>query len=257
MFLLKKLLGPLLLPFPFISLLLVTGLALVWLNRREKAGRLMVSAAAVILLSLSLGISRWILLPLERQYAPLMNPAAVNRPEAPIKWIVVLGGGGVYNPQLPNTSQLSGPTMARLVEGIRLHRQVPGSKLIVSEGSPGQSLSVAEVMARVAEDLGVNPENIVLEKESPDTESQAVAIPPLVGQDKFVLVTSASHMPRAMGLFRKMGANPIAAPTEFRAIGTAVWSPSALYPTASEVRGVELGMHEYIGLLWAKLRGKI
>src|ERR1044071_9393399 len=257
MFLLRKLLGPLLFPFPFISILLITGLALVWLNRKEKIGKLLVSAAAVILLSLSMGLSRWILLPLERQYGPLTNPVTVSPPEAPIKWIVVLGGGGVYNPRVSSTSQLSGPTMTRLVEGIRLHRQLPGSKLIVSEGTPVQSVTVAELMARVAMDLGVAEDRVVLEKESPDTESQAQAIPPIVGQDSFILVTSASHMPRAMALFRKAGTNPIAAPTEFRAVGSAIWSPSALYPSASEVRGVELGMHEYMGLAWAKLRGKI
>lgn len=257
MFLLKKLLGPLLFPFPFVSLLMITGLALLWFTRKQKISKMLLSGAALILLSLSLGLSRWVLLPLERQYEPLMDPAAVNRPEAPIKWIVVLGGGGVYNPKLTSTSQLSGATMARLIEGIRLYRQLPGSKLIVSEGSPVQSVTVADVMAKVARELGVVAEDIVMEKLSADTESQAQTVLPMVGQDTFVLVTSASHMPRAMAMFRKAGTNPIAAPTEFRAVGSAIWSPSAIYPNASEVRGVELGMHEYMGLIWAKVRGKI
>jgi uncharacterized SAM-binding protein YcdF (DUF218 family) len=257
MFLFKKLIGPLLFPFPFLSLLLITGLALVCFTRKQKTGKWMLFAAAVILVSLSFGFTRWVLLPLEQQYQPLLNPATVNKPESPIKWIVVLGGGGNYNPQLPSTSQLAPATMTRLTEGIRLQRQIPGSKLILSEGSVLQSVTVADVMANVAQELGVAPNNIILEKQSQDTEGQAQNVQPVVGIDPFILVTSASHMPRSMALFRKAGTNPIAAPTDFRAVSTASWLPSWLYPNAGEVRRVELGMHEYMGLVWAKVRGKI
>ncbi len=260
MFLLKKIIGPLLLPVPFCSLLLIVGLILLWTARKQKAGRLLVSTGALLLILLGYGVStRWLLLPLERQHPPILSAASVTSQDASpqVKWIVVLGGGGSYSSQLPNPAQLSHASLARLIEGIRLQRQIPGSKMILSEGNIFGSGPVADAMGRVAEDLGVRKDDLVLESKSLDTESQAAIISPLVGSERFLLVTSASHMPRSMALFRKQGMNPIAAPTDFESLSAENWRPSQLYPSAGGLRKAELAVHEYVGLLWAKLRGKI
>jgi uncharacterized SAM-binding protein YcdF (DUF218 family) len=259
MFLLKKFISPLLLPVPFCSMLLIFGLITLWFTRRQKAGKLLVSTGALLLILLGYGVStRWLLMPLERQYSPILAANSVTSQDAqPVKWIVVLGGGGVYSSQLPSPSQLSSASLTRLIEGIRLHRQIPGSKLILSEGNIFDSGPVAEIMGTVAQDLGVGKDDLVLETQSQDTEAQAVLISPLVGTDRFFLVTSASHMPRSMGLFRKQGMNPIAAPTDFESLSSESWVPSTLYPSAGGLRKAELAVHEYLGLAWAKLRGKI
>ena len=259
MFLLKKFISPLLLPVPFCSMLLIFGLITLWFTRRQKAGKLLVSTGALLLILFGYGVStRWLLMPLERQYPPILAANSVTSQETqPIKWIVVLGGGGVYSSQLPSPSQLSSASLTRLIEGIRLHRQIPGSKLILSEGNIFDSGPVAEIMGTVAQDLGVGKDDLVLETQSQDTEAQAVLISPLVGTDRFFLVTSASHMPRSMRLFRKQGMNPIAAPTDFESLSSESWVPSTLYPSAGGLRKAELAVHEYLGLAWAKLRGKI
>jgi uncharacterized SAM-binding protein YcdF (DUF218 family) len=259
MFLLKKIIGPLLLPVPFCSLLIVIGLVLLWTTRRQKAGKLLVTAGSLSLIFFGYGVStRSLLSPLERQNPPVFNISSAMASDAqPIKWVVVLGGGGSYSSQLPNPSQLSNASLTRLLEGIRLQRQMPGSKLLLSEGSIFGSVPVALVMGKVAEDLGVKKEDIVLETESMDTESQAVLTFPLVGTERFFLVTSAYHMPRSLALFRKLGMNPIAAPTDFASLSSDSWAPSALYPSAGGLRRAELAVHEYLGLAWAKLRGKI
>lgn len=259
MFLLKKIIGPLLLPVPFCSLLIIVGLVLLWSTRRQKAGKLLVSTGALLLIFFGYGVStRSLLSPLERQNPPIFNVSSVmSRDPQPIKWIIVLGGGGSYSSQLPSPSQLSNATLTRLLEGIRLQRQIPGSKLVLSEGSIFGSGPVALVMGKVAEDLGVKKEDIVLETESKDTESQAALNFGLVGTERFLLVTSAYHMPRSLALFRKLGMNPIAAPTDFESLSADSWAPSALYPSAGGLRKAELAVHEYMGLVWAKLRGKI
>ncbi len=102
--------------------------------------------------------------------------------------------------------------MVRLIEGVRLHREIPGSKLILSGDNDS-----AEGMATMAEALGVSGEDIVPAFEPRDTEEESQQIAPIVGAQRFILVTSASHMPRAMGLFRKRGLQPIAAPTDYLA----------------------------------------
>jgi len=259
MFLLKKMIAPLLLPVPFCSLLIIAGLVLLWLTRRQKAGKLLVSAGSVFLILFGYGLStRSLLSPLERQSPPILNAAAATPKDAPpVRWVIVLGGGGSYSSQLPSPSQLSNASLTRLLEGIRLQRQLPGSKLILSEGNIFGSGPVAEVMGKVAEGLGVRKEDLVLESESQDTESQAVLTLPIVGTEPFFLVTSAYHMPRSMALFRKLGMNPIAAPTDFQSLSAESWGPSALYPSAGGLRKAELAVHEYLGLAWAKLRGKI
>ena len=260
MFLFKKIISPLLLPVPFCLLLLTTGLILLWFTRKQKAGKIFVSVGVVLLTLLSYSaIPSLFLKSLEYDYPPIISISEVTRrnPASSIKWIVVLGGGHTSSPQLPSTSQLSSASLVRLVEGIRLHRELPGSKLILSEGSIWDRASGAEVMAKVAQSLGVDSQNIVLEASSKDTEDEARLILPVIGKDEFILVTSASHMPRAMALFTKMGMNPIPAPTDYWTKEVTYIHPGLFYPNATGLRKAETALYEYWGMAWAKLRGKI
>ncbi len=257
MFLFKKMVSPLLFPLPLASILLIVGLALLWFTQKQKAGKVLVTAGTFWLVSLSFGIfAPWTLAPLERQYQPLLT-TSFSTPEAPVKWIVVLGGGGSYNAQIPSASQLSPGSLSRVIEGIRLQRGLPGSKLIMSEGNIFDSVPVADIMGAVAQELGVATDAIVLERQSQDTEAQAQRIRPIVGNDRFILVTSAAHMPRSIALFRKVGLNPIAAPTDYNSYGGESLRPSSFYPSATKLRQAELTVHEYLGFAWAKMRGRI
>jgi uncharacterized SAM-binding protein YcdF (DUF218 family) len=110
-------------------------------------------------------------------------------------------------------------------------------------------------MGQLAEKIGVDRRDIILETHSADTEDQSRLVAPIVGDEPFILVTEASHMPRAMAFFRKQGAHPIADPMDFRT-GEATASQS-LFPDASGLVGSERAVYEYLGLAWAKVRGKI
>jgi len=127
---------------------------------------------------------------------------------------------------------------------------------VLSEGTTIDNVPVAEVMGRAMRALGVEEKNIVLETKSRDTEESAQFVQPIVGRDRFILVTSASHMKRAEALFRKLGMDPIAAPTDYESSSQSL-RLSDFYPTAGELRKTDLALHEYFGLVWAKLRGKI
>src|SRR4051812_45853002 len=201
MLLFKKLVAPLLFPLPLCFLLMGAGFALLWFTRRQKAGRVIATSGFAILVVLSYGwISTPLLQSLERVYPP---PGAADVAQA--KWIVVLGGGTSSDPSLPITSRATGTTLARLVEGIRLHRQSPGSRLVLSGSAVFGSGSDAEAMQAIALGLGVAPERIVLDDESPDTESQAVNVARIVKDEPSVIVTSAFHMRRSLGLFADAG----------------------------------------------------
>jgi uncharacterized SAM-binding protein YcdF (DUF218 family) len=79
----------------------------------------------------------------------------------------------------------------------------------------------------------------------------------MIGRERFILVTSAAHMPRSMALFRKRGLEPIPAPADFRAPETQSSGPSRFFPGAGALGQTQTALHEYLGLAWAWLRGEI
>lgn len=120
------------------------------------------------------------------------------------------------DPELPLTSQLSLAELNRLLEGIRVYRNVEDAKLILSRGIGGNGpFTDAEMMESLAITLGIPEDDIILESESLDTIVQAKLIKQIVNDDKFILVTSASHMPRAMAIFKKCGMCPVPALADF------------------------------------------
>ncbi|MEW5792096.1 MAG: envelope biogenesis factor ElyC [Pseudomonadota bacterium] len=258
MFFLKKLVAPLFFPVPLLLLALLAGLVMLWFTRRRRLGLTLASLAAAVLVLLSYGpVANALLAPLEYRYPPF-DPAALQDPAAPpIRWVVVLGGGQVSDPRVPATSQLTASSLARLVEGIRLQRQLPGTRLLLSGGPVFNPVAEADGMAQLALALGVPRTDLALDRLSMDTEEQARRLQPILGRDRFVLVTSAAHMPRAVALFRKRGLAPIPAPTDYLAKEPQAFSPAMLYPSAVSLRKAERAAHEYLGLAWAKLRGAV
>jgi len=251
---LKKIVGPLLFPVSLCLELLIIGVIILWFSRKQRLGKLLVSFGTILLLILGFNVtSNAILEPLEKKYAPILKPVAISD----VKWIVVLGGGHISDPRVPITSQIGGSTLVRLVEGIRLQKLIPGSKLVLSGGRVFDPVPNAKLMADLALLLGVNKENIIIEDASKDTKDQAILIKGILGNDKFVLVTSASHMPRSMALFRKQGMNPIPAPTEHLVKKRQKVSPGMFFPSANNLRKTERAFYEYLGLVWAKLRGQV
>jgi len=259
MFLLKKIISSLFLPLPVCTLLLIAGLIFLWFTGRQRLGRILVSLGAVTLLLFSnASIPNLLLQPLERPYTPaLATPEQVaSLTQSPVKWIVVLGAGDTYSPFLPATTQLHDASLARIVEAVRLHKELPEPKMVLSEGTTFENVPVAEVMGRAMRALGVEEKDIVLETQSRDTEESAQFVQAIVGKDRFILVTSASHMRRSQALFRKLGMDPIAAPTDYESTGQGL-RLSDFYPSVGELHKTDLALHEYLGLAWAKLRGKI
>ena len=147
--------------------------------------------------------------------------------------------------------------MVRLVEGIRLFRKLPESKLLLSGSGAFDPVPEAEVMAEVAVSLGVDPRKLVLEPKSRDTKDQATMVQRIVGGDRFVLVTSAYHMPRAVSLFRNRGMRPIPAPAGHWVKQKRYLHPGALFPSAAGIWKSERAIREYLGIAWALLRGQI
>ena len=251
MFLMKKVFSRFLFPLPLSLELLFVGLFLLWFTRRERAGKALVTCGAMLLLGLSTTFTANALLrPLEHRYPPL---AVIHAGAGlhTVTYIAVLGGWADDDPNVPITSHVSPDQMVRLIEGVVMHREIPGSKLILSGGD-----NSAVSMAKMAESLGVNSEDILPLSEPRDTEEESQQIAPLVGPNRFILVTSASHMPRAMELFRTRGLHPIAAPADYLAPRHR-FETDDLFPDGFNLLKSQVAIYEYLGLAWEKFRGKI
>jgi uncharacterized SAM-binding protein YcdF (DUF218 family) len=256
MFLFKKIIAALLAPLSLCLIAVLFGLLLLWFTQKKRLGSALIFIGITSLTLLSLPpISNTLLASLESQYPGQMQHTAAT--EDHIKFIVVLGGGHVTDPSIPVTSQINTSTLARVTEGVRLLKTYPNSKLIVSGGNVFSEYPEAVTMRSVAKIMGVNENGIILDRLSKDTKDQAINIKTIVQDDSFILVTSASHMPRSMALFENQGLSPIPAPTNHSARKVNTPGPGYYFPNATALRNSERVIHERLGMLWARLRGQI
>ncbi len=260
MFFLKKLISEFLLPLSLVLECLFLAILLIF-SRWQKLAKTLLVISFILLLTLSFRpVTDNLLAPLERQYQPLMlktpDRSVIAKDFGRIKWIVVLGGGYVTDPRLPEISNLSPPSLSRLTEGIRIYNELPGRKLLLSGAGYPHEPSLAEVMAHVAVDLGVKRSDIVLDEQARDTEEEARVIHSLVKSDPFILITSAFHMPRSMDLFRHYGMNPVADPTDFLVKENRVPNILSYFPGPESLTNAAIASHEYLGMLWSRIRGK-
>ncbi len=256
MFLFKKIIAALLAPLPLCLFAVLLGLWLLCYTSRQRSGKLLIVLGIFTLTLFSLTpVSNTLLASLENQYPSYLHHPSENIRQ--IKHIVVLGAGHISDPTVPVTSQINAITLARLAEGVRLYKMTANSRLILSGGNVFDDKPEAETMRAIAKIMGVDDDAIILDSHSLDTQDQALNIKVLAGDDDFILVTSASHMPRSMALFNRQGMSPIPAPANHAVRQKDELSPDDYFPNAHALRKSEKMIHEYLGILWAQLRGQI
>ena len=215
-----------------------TGLAIVWL-------------AALMLLALSTQAgSRWLVGPLEARWLPLEDPL-----QSDAQAIVILGGGRLFDaPEDGGRAQPSAATLMRVRHGARLHRQT-GLPVLVSGGAPdvaGESEAV--LMARsMNEDFGLGVR--WLEPASNNTEENARYSAQLLGPlhiRRILLVSDAMQMLRASLEFTAAGFEVVPAPTAF--CSRQVAGIVSFFPNARELDVSSYAVHEWLGLLWYRIR---
>lgn len=230
---------------------IATVLALLFYKlKRKKAAWLFLTFAFLDMFLFSLSpLPVYLLRNLEQQYSPIKIDTTNNKLP-----IMILGGGNTNDDNLPNINQLSDVALSRLAEGVRLYTTMDGTTVIVSGYSKkGNKPSQAEVMAKGALSLGVQPKDTIMLTKPVTTWDEAVEYKKRFGtQKEFILVTSAWHMPRAMQTFKNQGLHPIAAPANFlikKDPDTAMYN---WWPSASKLKYAEKALHEYLGMWYYK-----
>ncbi|WP_028575766.1 envelope biogenesis factor ElyC [Desulfonatronovibrio hydrogenovorans] len=250
-FLFKKLISRLIFPLPLTLQMVLLGLVLLVFGKR-KAGFFFVFLGAGLLGGMAVEpVADRFLQSIEQQYQPINERLGHNVP-----YVVVLGGGHDSQDNFPPTSQLGSSSLSRVVEGVRMAGLHPEAQLIFSGGRINDPVPHSQVAALAALQLGVEPHRILTESEALDTEDEARAVKEMVSGKPFILVTSASHMPRAMQIFRYHGMNPVPSPADYLA-REKQYTPWSYFPSARGLEKMERVFYERLGLAWASIRGII
>jgi uncharacterized SAM-binding protein YcdF (DUF218 family) len=252
-FLASKILGYLLAPVHVAIFLCAVGATLLY-TRWQGWGRALATVGAFALLLMGFTpLGDMLAAPLESRFheAPRDLPA-------PPDGIIVLGGAADAELSAERNWPSLSEAAERLTTPIALMRKYPQARLIFSGGSaapPG--FPEIEVAKQFWSDAGVDESRVIFEGRSRNTVENAVFTRELVqpkAGERWLLVTSAMHMPRAIGVFRKAGFPVIAFPVDYRTHRD-IWRlefPGALRALSL----VESAAHEWAGLLAYWLTGK-
>lgn len=196
-------------------------------------------------------IANQLLLALESQYIPVAD-AAIDHDSAIL--IAVLASGDAFDSSRTDEYQLDAASMRRSLAAVRLWKEHGGRVVFLGSARYSEGPSIAARMAKLAHAAGVPMANIEINPASFDTHQNIASLVALPIQDETVfLVTSAAHMPRAMGVARRYGLQAIPYPCDFRArhdLDADAWLPNS---KALDV--LRYVLHERFGLAYYRLRG--
>lgn len=245
-------------PLGLSCLLLVVAFVMLWKRPRLAA----IPIAAVLLILLlggNAGVSNWLARSLEFQNLSAELPEA----EA----IVVLGGC-TESALLPRPWVEIKEEGDRVLYAAKLYRDGKAPRLILSGGRVGWRKSgnpESEDMAILLEPMGVPRSAMLQDPNSLNTRENAVNVKQLMetqGIRRVLLVTSALHMPRSLMIFRKLGVDAIAAPTDFTSTQFDPQQPNTTeaniidaLPDADRLRRTTRALKEYVGIAIYWLRG--
>jgi uncharacterized SAM-binding protein YcdF (DUF218 family) len=246
-FFLSKTVGFFVVPSNFITLVIILGL-LIWRRWRAQLGkRITVFGIVLLLIAGATPLGTALLLPLENRFPQWR--AGQGTPDG----IIVLGG--VLNSYISRRRNdiTFGPAAERLLAAVELNRRYSAARIVFCGGNPSLfgGPSESDLAALFLERSGVPSDHILVDRTSRNTTENAVNAKRLAAPkpgERWLLVTSASHMPRAIGLFRASGFPVEAYPVDWKTGGwrDVIALPGSLLGGLSHL---DIAVHEWEGLL--------
>ena len=244
-------------PTSLLIALVALGAFALWLQWTRTAKRLVGIAAIGLVTAAYSPVGNWLFLPLEERF-PRPALSAIAEPAG----IIVLGGA--LNPLIGKSRGVVAVNEAaeRFIAGAELLRKFPNAKFVFTGGGAAMLLpDTAEaegVKSLLFPALGLPADRLILESKSRNTYENAVFTKELLApkvNERWILVTSAFHMPRAVACFRKAGFTLIPWPVDYRTRGMEDLTLFFAQPSEG-LKRVDKGMREWIGLLAYWLSGK-
>jgi uncharacterized SAM-binding protein YcdF (DUF218 family) len=254
-FVLSKTLGYLLLPT---NLLIAIGLvgAVLMFTRFALLGRRLVIGVVLLLVICGLSpLGKILLYPLEHRF-PQWD-AARGTPDG----IIVLGGSIEADLSVAHNTPVVRSAPDRIIAAAALAKRYPNARVVFSGGSSkliSNDAREADFAGALFESLGVDKSRMTMERRSRNTQENAEFSKALVAPkdgERWLLVTSAFHMPRSMGLFRKAGFAVEAYPVDWL-----VGGPDDLTTFSNIVieglARTDLAIREWVGLIAYRVTGR-
>jgi len=233
----------------------VIGLVLLCTRFRRLASWLVVTSIVLIAVAGLSPLGNALILPLEQRFPP-WDPS-----RGPPDGIVVLGGAIAADVSMARGAVALGEAAERITAAVELARRYPNVRIIFSGGSNALIFDEpveAPVAVREFEALGIPHDRITADEQARNTIENAVfsrlIADPKPGE-RWLLVTSANHMPRAIAAFRAAGFAVEAYPVDWRIAGSA--DLARLSNLASEGWGrTDTAIREWMGLFAYWLTGR-
>ena len=254
-FVLSKTIGYLVVPSNLLMAMGLIGLVLLFTRFRRLASWLIVTSLVLIALVGYSPLGRTLLRPLEDRFPPW--DASRGAPDG----IVVLGGAISPDISMARGVVALNASAERLTVTVELARRYPNARIIFTGGTASLDSKApleAPLAVKEFEALGVAHERITAEEQSRNTIENAVfsrlLADPKPGE-RWVLVTSASHMPRAIAAFRAAGFPVEAYPVNWHTRGRG--DAAELFTSfAGGLVMTDYAVHEWFGLVAYWLTGR-
>jgi uncharacterized SAM-binding protein YcdF (DUF218 family) len=238
-------------PGNLLLLALVLSFLALLFGWRRLAGSLSFFAAAFALIISFAPAREWVLQPLERRFPQPTLPEQIDG--------VIVLGGAINSDLSVRTGQLVvGDSAERLFAFMELGLRYPKARLIFSGGSPNlhdDSAREADYAKILFGKLDFDVARIQFERNSRNTAENArfskqLALP--APGEKWLLITSAAHMPRAVGVFRAIDWPVIPYPVDYGVAPSSTYEPAGLL---DGLHGVQWGTREWLGLAYYRISG--
>jgi uncharacterized SAM-binding protein YcdF (DUF218 family) len=233
---------------------LLLGIVLLW-TPWARTGRWLASLALVVLMVIAVfPVGSAMISGLENRF-----PQALSMPPT-VDGIIVLGGTTQPGLFRARGRIAVNDNAERLIEFAQLGRRYENAHLIFTGGGKSSNPEIpteADVAKAVLEAAGLDTARVQFEDAATNTYENAVLAADLVNPSpgqSWVLVTSASHMPRAVGSFRAAGWEVIPYPVDFTTGGVASWRPR--FKPTSGLASFSEALHEWVGLATYRILGR-
>jgi len=241
-------------PNTSIFLVLLAGVGLLFFGHEKLGKKLIVASTALLFLISSLPIYQILLLPLENRF-PIPEPLPKN-----VDGIIVLGGA-----EIPKLTQMRGQvsltdSAERLTAFLSLTHRYSDAKFVYAGGQgaiTAQEYKSATTARLFFEQMGLDTSRVIFDSQSRNTQENienALKLAQPEKGEKWVLITSAWHMPRSVGIFRKLNWQVIPYPVDFKTHGQ--FEMNIGLPKLSAIASVSNVVYEWIGLFYYRLMGR-
>lgn len=224
-------------------------------SRHKKAGKMFLVSGILAIYFLSTGLAADLLIrPLENKYPPLKERVKADA-------IVILTAGARDLSHLGLEPYPDTFSLERLVHGYEIYRSLEIVPVIISGGKADPTkpnISTGKVLGRMAIAIGIPEKDLLIEDDSINTFEGALKVSEMLkGKGhRVILVTSAFHMARSAGLYKKAGLEVIPAPASYMS-GPISLNLYSFIPTAGNMGTSSTALYEYLSTLWYIIKGTI